>query len=131
MSKDSRAMRATIRGRNARRKGKRRKCKATGKVRYRDRISALTVLAATQRSRSSSREEQRAYRCDECGGWHLTKMRTWRRRKNDSRKERNHVQTAMESRKNKGDAQRGADPRSDERPGGGVGDSGSGAEIGR
>ena len=95
MSKDSRAMRATIRGRASKRKGKRKKCKATGKVRYRDRISALTVLAATQRSQSSSREERRAYRCDECGGWHLTKMRAWHRRKDDCRKGRNHVQTAM------------------------------------
>lgn len=114
MSKDSKTMRVTIR-RRRQPKRRRKKCKATGKVRYDDRISALAVLAATQRSRSPLREERRAYQCDECGGWHLTKMRAWHG-DTDSRKGGEHVQTAVEAEEN---PTRGADPRPDERDGGG------------
>lgn len=42
------------------------------KRRCRDRLGALMALANTQRSRSSRREECRAYHCPDCHGWHLT-----------------------------------------------------------
>lgn len=54
------------------------KCK-TGKVRYRDELTAKVVLvscrarAALRRGRSGQkRHEGRAYRCPFCYGWHLT-----------------------------------------------------------
>ena len=46
------------------------------KVRYRDRIAALMALASTARG-SSSRAEVRAYRCPDCGGWHLTSKKAY------------------------------------------------------
>jgi hypothetical protein len=53
-----------------------RRCKRTGKVAYRDRLSALLALASTQASRSSRRDEKRAYLCEFSRGvrphWHLT-----------------------------------------------------------
>lgn len=50
-----------------------RKCKKTGKVRYRDRIKAELVLEDIQlRSRREIRDEKRAYGCSFCGGYHLT-----------------------------------------------------------
>jgi hypothetical protein len=44
------------------------------KRRYRDRIAALLALASVQRKDGSRRPktEQRAYRCPDCHGWHLT-----------------------------------------------------------
>lgn len=46
----------------------------TGKRRYRDRIGALVALATVQRRDDPHRPktERRAYRCPQCGGWHLT-----------------------------------------------------------
>ena len=42
------------------------------KIRYPDHIAAKIAIASTQRSPGSQREEQRAYRCGRCHGWHLT-----------------------------------------------------------
>jgi hypothetical protein len=44
------------------------------KWRYRTRVDALLALARIQRRDSSGREkqEQRAYHCSRCFGWHLT-----------------------------------------------------------
>lgn len=43
----------------------------TGKWRYRDRIAALLALAGIDNT-NPKRREQRAYRCPNCRGWHLT-----------------------------------------------------------
>lgn len=56
------------------------KCKATGKHRFADRLSALMRLAAIQSKDSSLRKggskiENRVYRCEHCHGWHLTKKK--------------------------------------------------------
>lgn len=50
-----------------------RKCES-GKWRYRTEIDAKLALADIQHRDSSTRlhMEQRAYRCTECRGWHLT-----------------------------------------------------------
>lgn len=47
------------------------------KRRYRDRIAALMALASIRRKDGSRRRktEQRAYRCLNCNGWHLTSRR--------------------------------------------------------
>jgi hypothetical protein len=43
------------------------------KIRYRDRISAKLALAAMGRNdQRRPKSEQRAYRCPDCHGWHLT-----------------------------------------------------------
>jgi len=46
----------------------------SGKARYRDRITALLILATIRRRDASHRPktEQRTYRCPLCSGWHLT-----------------------------------------------------------
>lgn len=51
-----------------------------GKHRYRDRVAALLALAKIRAADSSRRPktEQRAYRCPDCGGWHLTSKATRR-----------------------------------------------------
>lgn len=49
----------------------RRRCNSTGKVRHRDRIAALLVMATSDNARRPERE-QRAYRCPFCRAWHLT-----------------------------------------------------------
>jgi len=46
-------------------------CPTPGKTLYHSKLDAKIALASTQRSRKSSREETRVYRCP-CGGWHLT-----------------------------------------------------------
>lgn len=46
-------------------------CPTPRKSGYRSKLEAKVALASTQRSKSSRREEIRAYRCV-CGGWHLT-----------------------------------------------------------
>lgn len=46
-------------------------CPTPDKRGYRTRLDALIALASTQRKRTSSREETRAYHCP-CGRWHLT-----------------------------------------------------------
>lgn len=50
------------------------RCRATGKARYYDRVAALLALATIQHKDGSHRyaTEQRAYRCPQCKGWHLT-----------------------------------------------------------
>lgn len=47
------------------------------KQRFRDEIAAKLALAEIQRKGKGSREktEQRAYRCPDCRGWHLTSRR--------------------------------------------------------
>ncbi len=47
---------------------------SSGKVRYRDRVSALLARANIGRTDSSHRpkSERRAYWCPQCRGWHLT-----------------------------------------------------------
>lgn len=51
-------------------------CHRGGKVRYRDKKSALQVLRSAQAAAAlhpgSDRREKRAYRCPTCNGWHLT-----------------------------------------------------------
>jgi hypothetical protein len=51
-------------------------CLATGKLRFRDKKSALqalhAVVAAAALNPASRRREQRVYKCQQCGGWHLT-----------------------------------------------------------
>ncbi|MFA7265753.1 MAG: hypothetical protein WC054_05525 [Candidatus Nanopelagicales bacterium] len=42
------------------------------KVRYRDQIAALLALAVLDRQAKNGHDEQRAYRCPNCKGWHLT-----------------------------------------------------------
>jgi hypothetical protein len=45
------------------------------KIRYRDRIAALLALASTGRAdQRREKNEVRAYRCPDCGGW-LTSQR--------------------------------------------------------
>jgi hypothetical protein len=55
-------------------------CVSSGKRRYRDKKSALQVLrtavAAAALNPDSRRREQRAYRCPDCHGWHLTSRPT-------------------------------------------------------
>lgn len=48
-------------------------CPATGKVRHETAIMAFNVLGRLDHSRGF-RSETRAYECELCGGWHLTKM---------------------------------------------------------
>ena len=50
------------------------------KVRYRDRIAALVVLAKITHNDSTGRAktERRAYKCPRCHGWHLTSQGTRR-----------------------------------------------------
>lgn len=47
------------------------RCAATGKIRYFDAETAELVLAGIDHD-NPRRREQRAYRCPECAGWHLT-----------------------------------------------------------
>lgn len=55
-------------------------CDLSGKRRYRDHHQAQDALESTRRARSfvqelglaSTRNEQRAYPCAYCNGWHLT-----------------------------------------------------------
>ena len=42
---------------------------STGKVRYRDRLAALIVLATL---RHRGKGQRRVYRCPSCNGWHHT-----------------------------------------------------------
>jgi hypothetical protein len=44
------------------------------KVRYRDRVAAIYVLATAQSRKHTRRakDERRAYFCLDCKGWHLT-----------------------------------------------------------
>lgn len=53
---------------------------ACQKIRYRDRIAAQLVLAKIRHDDKTSRgkTEQRAYKCPDCGCWHLTSMKFWR-----------------------------------------------------
>lgn len=45
----------------------------TGKRRYRDDLAARIALAGIRhRNHAPHRQEQRAYRCPKCRGWHLT-----------------------------------------------------------
>lgn len=51
-------------------------CFKTKKQRYYDEVAALLALAEIKRKDSSKREkqEQRAYKCQFCKGWHLTSV---------------------------------------------------------
>lgn len=50
-----------------------RKCRKTHKIRYRDDIAAKLALARVSKGkRSRSKDEQRAYFCSFCRGYHLT-----------------------------------------------------------
>lgn len=56
------------------------RCTASGKKRYRDRKEAKRVVIYARRAKvfaeqhgmSTHRNENRTYRCDDCGGWHVT-----------------------------------------------------------
>lgn len=60
-------------------------CAATGKVRYRDHRQASHALQSAKWKRrhddliglDSRRNEVRAYKCDECKGWHTTSIAVW------------------------------------------------------
>ena len=56
-------------------------CVSSGKRRYRDKKSALQVLrtavATAALNPDSRRREQRAYKCPDCRGWHLTSRPAW------------------------------------------------------
>lgn len=45
------------------------------KIRYRDEIAANLALAKLQRQGKTGHDETRAYRCEKCGGWHLTSQK--------------------------------------------------------
>lgn len=47
------------------------------KIRYRDEIAAKLALATIKNQDKAGRPktERRAYRCPDCGGWHLTSRR--------------------------------------------------------
>lgn len=55
-------------------------CKSSGKKRFRDRKEAKRVVIYARRAKAqaerdgiiSKRQEDRTYRCDDCGGWHVT-----------------------------------------------------------
>jgi hypothetical protein len=51
------------------------RCRTTGKTSFRDRLDAMLALARIQAATAEDRDylPQRAYRCNECGAWHLTK----------------------------------------------------------
>ena len=59
---------------------KRKRCKATGKIRYRDGDDAALALRLYKRQATQADQNGvshkikvvRKYRCTECGGWHLT-----------------------------------------------------------
>jgi hypothetical protein len=53
-------------------RGRRRRCPATGKLRYGSRVDAERELAAARASGNPRRREVRAYECPHCGMWHLT-----------------------------------------------------------
>lgn len=44
----------------------------SSKRRYRDEIAAKLALAELDRKDKAGHTERRAYRCPQCGGWHLT-----------------------------------------------------------
>ena len=56
-------------------------CLVTGKLRFRDKKSAVQVLhtaaAVASLNPASRRREVRAYKCQDCRGWHLTSRPTW------------------------------------------------------
>jgi hypothetical protein len=51
-------------------------CGGRERVRYPDEVSALTALAnlrlQEKRGQQKERSQRAAYRCRDCGGWHLT-----------------------------------------------------------
>jgi hypothetical protein len=61
-------------------------CPATGKIRWRDHEEAIRALHTTQNAKAtatfygaeSRRNENRAYACVACSGWHLTSWKTFR-----------------------------------------------------
>lgn len=56
------------------------RCDASGKKRFRDRKEAKRVVINARRAyaiairegKHSNRRENRTYRCNDCGGWHVT-----------------------------------------------------------
>lgn len=61
----------TLKKKHGRIRGVRGTCK-TGKVRYRDEISAKIALSKIKVKDSPAHTEKRHYLCPECAGWHLT-----------------------------------------------------------
>lgn len=51
---------------------RKKRCPATGKKRYPNKLDALTALATAQRKRGLG--AQRVYLCRSCGEWHMTRM---------------------------------------------------------
>lgn len=49
-----------------------RRCRTSGKHRFKDSIAAKIALAEIRRIDRPTAHEQSAYRCPSCGGWHLT-----------------------------------------------------------
>lgn len=57
----------------------------SGKRRYGDLAEAREALAAVRR-RHKRRTEESAYRCPDCGGWHLTSSRHKPTQREESRR---------------------------------------------
>lgn len=57
------------------------------KARYPTRVVALLALSKIQGKKDSRREETRAYKCPDCGGWHLSSKakRAGRKKARDER----------------------------------------------
>lgn len=59
-----------------RRKNTERRCQATGKIQYRDRLAARLALASINRKKDTRQHlEHHEYRCPYCLSWHLTSLR--------------------------------------------------------
>ena len=56
--------------------GKRGRACPTGKVRYRDKLSATRAVQTIQTYSTRDRKAVRAYECGQCHGWHLTSWET-------------------------------------------------------
>jgi len=60
-------------------------CAESGKQRYRSRRDGLEILTRTRHIAAKyemnglpcRRKECRVYKCDTCGGWHLTSTEAW------------------------------------------------------
>jgi len=49
-----------------------RTCSTTTKIRYPDQLAARLALATLQREDDPEHQERKVYKCEWCGGWHLS-----------------------------------------------------------
>lgn len=61
------------------------RCKATGKVRFRDEHAARKFLDRSRDRKAEKRRERRVYWCPRCRGYHTT---SWRESEYDRHRER-------------------------------------------